>query len=139
MADAGVRLKDSGLFLRVEVFRCGAFVLFPRHGCLAHDGGVNQNAAAGWYPVPGGHGYWDGSAWTGAFIPVAAPPPMAAVARDRYATNHILHLLLTVFTLGLWAPVWLIVAVVNNNNRAKALRAAAELQARQDGGQHPGQ
>lgn len=24
------------------------------------------------------------------------------------ASQHILHLLLTVFTLGLWAPVWLI-------------------------------
>ena len=24
------------------------------------------------------------------------------------ASQHILHLLLTVFTLGLWAPVWLV-------------------------------
>jgi len=29
------------------------------------------------------------------------------------ATNHILHLLLTVFTAGIWAIIWIIVALVN--------------------------
>jgi len=27
------------------------------------------------------------------------------------APNHILHLLLTIFTMGFWIPVWLIVAI----------------------------
>ena len=140
MTDAGVRLKHPGFLLGVEVFRSGALVLSPGHLNLGMMGGMNETTVPpGWYPVSGGHGYWDGSRWTGSFIPAQLPPPMVVVARDPYATNHILHLLLTVFTLGLWAPVWLIVAVVNNNNRAKAVRAAAELQARQDSGQHPGQ
>lgn len=28
-------------------------------------------------------------------------------------TNHILHLLLTVFTFGFWAPMWLLLALMN--------------------------
>lgn len=35
---------------------------------------------------------------------LGSPPPR---------TNHILHLLLTVFSCGLWAPVWLLVVVFN--------------------------
>jgi hypothetical protein len=138
MTDAGVRLKHPGFLLGVEVFRSGALVLSPGHLNLGMMGGMNESAAPGWYPLPGGHGYWDGSAWTGAFIPVSAPPPMVVVARDPYATNHILHLLLTVFTFGLWAPVWLLVTVVNNSNRAGSAKAA-ELQARQDAGEYPGE
>jgi hypothetical protein len=30
--------------------------------------------------------------------------------------NHVLHLLLTVFTVGLWAIVWLIVALANSQH-----------------------
>lgn len=80
----------------------------------------------GWYPTPTGQRYWDGSAWTH----YAPPAPMVA-AKDPYDTNHILHLLLTVFTFGLWAPVWLIIGVTNSNAKARrdgpALRASAGL------------
>jgi hypothetical protein len=31
--------------------------------------------------------------------------------------NHVLHLLLSVFTLGLWLPVWLILAVSTKEQR----------------------
>ena len=34
------------------------------------------------------------------------------------ANQHILHLLLTVFTLGLWAPVWFIRAMRGNPRRS---------------------
>lgn len=30
-------------------------------------------------------------------------------------TNHLLHLVLTLVTLGLWFPVWVIVWLVNHN------------------------
>jgi hypothetical protein len=33
------------------------------------------------------------------------------------ASQHILHLLLTVFTLGLWAPVWIIRSAQGNPRR----------------------
>jgi len=32
-------------------------------------------------------------------------------------TNHILHLLLSIFTLGLWIPVWIILAIVGGEKR----------------------
>lgn len=31
--------------------------------------------------------------------------------------NHILHLLLTIFTLGLWAFVWIMLAIVKHEKR----------------------
>lgn len=57
---------------------------------------METGVRAGWYAVPGGFAWWDGSRWTGRF-----QPPMPPV-------NHVLHLLLTVLTFGLWAPVWVV-------------------------------
>lgn len=37
---------------------------------------------------------------------------------QRQRTNHILHLLLSVITGGLWVPVWLIVTLINAINRS---------------------
>lgn len=31
--------------------------------------------------------------------------------------NHILHLLLTIFTLGLWAIVWIVLAIASHERR----------------------
>jgi len=31
--------------------------------------------------------------------------------------NHILHLLLSIFTLGLWIPVWIFLALVSHERR----------------------
>lgn len=36
--------------------------------------------------------------------------------RDQHRTNHILHLLLTVLTLGVWALVWVVVAIANHHS-----------------------
>lgn len=32
---------------------------------------------------------------------------------EKDGTNHILHLLLTVFTAGIWLPIWLLVGLNN--------------------------
>jgi hypothetical protein len=46
------------------------------------------------------------------------PPPAARAARTPLTTSqHILHLLLTVVTAGLWLPVWIIRAVQGNRQR----------------------
>ena len=38
-----------------------------------------------------------------------------AVRREPLTTNqHILHLLVTIFTFGLWAPVWICLAIAGN-------------------------
>jgi hypothetical protein len=70
-----------------------------------------QKSAPGWYPVRGGQRYWDGDAWTDHIAPA-----VQVVGPNPYRTNHVLHLLLTVLTVGLWAPVWALVALVNRQN-----------------------
>lgn len=65
--------------------------------------------------MAGGQRYWDGEAWTEGMVP-AARPVVVAVA-EPYRTNHVLHLLLTVLTLGAWAPVWVCIGVWNAYNR----------------------
>lgn len=37
----------------------------------------------------------------------------------KYKTSHILHLLLSVLTAGLWIAVWLLVTISNANERQK--------------------
>lgn len=40
----------------------------------------------------------------------------------KYKTNHVLHLLLSIITVGFWIPVWLLVALSNGMERGKANR-----------------
>jgi len=68
----------------------------------------------GWYPDPsGGPGqrYFDGHQWT-----ITAPPSIIInnFAAPAGRPNTALHLALTVFTCGMWLPVWLIIALVDN-------------------------
>lgn len=70
----------------------------------------------GWYPAGNVQRYWDGQTWTDQTAPLAeppagmlvpmAPPPAGPAAWQPPKTNHILHLLLTVLTCGLWSIVW---------------------------------
>lgn len=39
------------------------------------------------------------------------------VQAPQYQTNHILHLLLSIVTAGLWIPVWVIIAAANQQRR----------------------
>lgn len=45
--------------------------------------------------------------------------------RDDQKTSHVLHLLLTVITFGLWLPVWVIVAVSHRLERRRIDRLIA--------------
>ena len=81
----------------------------------------------GWYPDPfgaQGQRYWDGQQWT----QVPPPPPQQPVVINnvvgsnmvapatvfvRTGPNHALHLILTLLTCGMWAPVWLIVTIAD--------------------------
>ena len=83
-----------------------------------------QQAPAGWYPVPeGGSRWWDGTTWTehraGPVLPVVS-------YRDPLETNHVLHLLLSVLTCGLWLPVWFVIAWRNGEARARRSVAARQ-------------
>lgn len=64
-----------------------------------------QGPPPGWQPPPQG--------WHPERPPV---PPIEPVIKP---TNHVLHLILTVLTCLLWAPVWIIVAVLTNNSNNK--------------------
>ena len=51
-------------------------------------------------------------------IPLHIEPGYANSTQQTYTspkkrTNHILHLLLSIFTAGLWIPVWIIIAIAN--------------------------
>lgn len=48
----------------------------------------------------------------------ASPIPGQVVMVHGKRPNHILHLLLSVVTLGLWLPAWLIIAVSTKETRA---------------------
>lgn len=37
----------------------------------------------------------------------------------RPATSHILHLLLSVVTMGIWVPVWLLIGISNSMEKGK--------------------
>lgn len=43
--------------------------------------------------------------------PQAQPVTVVNVSTERRGPNHLLHLVLTVITCGLWAPVWIAVAI----------------------------
>jgi threonine/homoserine/homoserine lactone efflux protein len=78
----------------------------------------------GWYPDPsGGPGqrYFDGHQWT-----ISAPPQPSIVINNNIVApaggpNTALHLALTLFTCGMWLPVWLIIALIDNR-QARAVR-----------------
>jgi hypothetical protein len=80
---------------------------------------VTQVSPPGWYPSvqPGALRYWDGRAWT---THTTATPLMDIPD----ATNHVLHLLLTVVTFGLWAPAWVWIAWSNRSSRNAAIHRA---------------
>jgi hypothetical protein len=96
------------------------------------DGPMSYPAPApqpGWYPDPtGGPGqrYFDGHQWT-----IAAPPPLPQppiiinnnIVAPATGSNTALHLTLTLFTCGMWLPVWLIIALVDN----RQARAAGQV------------
>lgn len=65
--------------------------------------------------------------------PPPPPPPYAAFpvpanyqnvnvrvggGRGFVSTNHTFHLIMTVITCGMWAPVWIIMAIVNGSRNA---------------------
>lgn len=45
-----------------------------------------------------------------------------------YRTSHILHLLLSVLTMGVWVPVWALVALSNALERGKIERKIRKME-----------
>lgn len=52
------------------------------------------------------------------------------IERDKLArikTSHVLHLLLSIITAGLWLPIWLLVAFSNVIERKRAERRIKKI------------
>lgn len=47
---------------------------------------------------------------------------------QKYRTSHLLHLVLSIITAGLWVPVWLLVTISNANERQKAERRIRKME-----------
>jgi hypothetical protein len=47
------------------------------------------------------------------------PAAVLISKRSDYQPSHVLHLLLSLITFGIWLPVWLLVAISHSNERSK--------------------
>ena len=47
--------------------------------------------------------------------------------RADHKTAHVLHLLLSVISVGLWIPIWLLVAISHANERKKIDKKLGQL------------
>lgn len=81
-----------------------------------------QATPAGWYPdATGVTRWWDGQAW-GQTAPQPAPTLAQAQQQPVYVNtytqpkrvNHVLHLILSILTVGLWVPVWIIISMAKS-------------------------
>lgn len=80
---------------------------------------MTETVAAGWYDDPTSPGvlrWWDGSAWSEYRAPKPVAQPQTVLVggyRKAYKTSHGFHLVMSLCTLGLWLPVWLVVGIYN--------------------------
>lgn len=77
---------------------------------------VVASAPAGWYDVGDSTRRWfDGRSWTDHYAPclTLVPDVGADPVPVRPRTDHGLHAILVVMTLGAWAPVWIGVSLYN--------------------------
>lgn len=83
-----------------------------------------QQALPGWYDDGTGRQRWfDGNMWTNHYAdqqvqqtyvqPQYAPQQVVVNQRKNYKTSHAFHLVMSIITLGLWLPIWLIVGLYN--------------------------
>ena len=46
---------------------------------------------------------------------------------QKHKTNHILHLLISIITAGLWVPIWFMVSITNSISRNQATNRIKEF------------
>ena len=74
-----------------------------------------QSFPPGWYMDGNGRRerWWDGAAWVNQYRPLQSVAAPGVVVVQGKRTNHAFHLIMTLVTVGLWLPVWIIVAIAN--------------------------
>lgn len=84
----------------------------------------------GWHPDPAGQSgqrYHDGQRWTHHFVPTPPTPQAPGVAVAVSAgggTNNALHAVLTLFTCGLWLPIWILIAIFSGSSSSASAAVA---------------
>ncbi len=80
-------------------------------------------APAGWHPDPQSPGilrYWDGTGWT-EHRAAGGPQATAVVYNNVTATSSGsdagMHLILTIFTCGMWLPIWILIEIIRAVSR----------------------
>lgn len=63
--------------------------------------------------LAGAVAWWVSTGWR-----IESQTPIQAVMVRGRRPNHVLHLLLTIVTMGLWLPVWLVLALTSKEQRA---------------------
>ncbi len=51
---------------------------------------------------------------------------VAVLLSKKKKTSHVLHLLMSIITVGLWIIIWILVAISNSNENAKIDRKIAK-------------
>ena len=51
---------------------------------------------------------------------------VAVMLSKKKKTNHVLHLLLSVVTLGVWVLIWILVAISNSSENSRIDRVIAK-------------
>lgn len=76
----------------------------------------HKQTPPGWFPHPtmvGTQRYWDGEKWTENIAPGAPTSVVVNVGSRGHKTSHGFHLIMSLITVGLWIPVWIIVGISN--------------------------
>lgn len=53
---------------------------------------------------------------------------MLIARRADYSTSHLLHLVLSLLTIGLWVPIWILVTVSNSIERRRIDRRLMKVE-----------
>jgi len=102
---------------------------------------------AGWYPDPSGAPgyirYYDGTQWTqhvsqqqpqgygsahygnAAGAGGGGSAATTVIITGQKGVNHVLHLVLTIVTLGFWLPVWILIAIFGGRNSPTVVTTSA--------------
>lgn len=98
---------------------------------MTNRGDLMSNVIPGWYTDAANIvRWWDGRSWTHhvqsaspqhlPLQPLALPPQQQPLIVNTgrpvkfYKTSHGFHLIMSLVTLGLWLPIWAIMAVANS-------------------------
>jgi hypothetical protein len=87
---------------------------------------VSGRPAPGWYPTgPGEERWWDGFQWTArrdVAVQLAPTHHAGYQVKGVGGGEHLLHLILTICTVGFWLPVWILRSLAGRKRMVEVRR-----------------